>query len=72
MKLYTKNICPKCILVKGTIERKGLDVEILNTDHNEEAKQVLIDNGIMAVPVLEVDGELIVDVAKQLELLEDL
>ena len=72
MKLYTKTICPKCILVKGTIERKGLDVEILNTDHNEEAKQVLIDNGIMAVPVLEVDGELIIDVAKQMELLEDL
>lgn len=72
MKLYTKTICPKCLWVKDTIKRKGLDVEILNTDHNEEAKQVLIDNGIMAVPVLEVDGELIVDVAKQMELLEDL
>lgn len=61
MKLYTKTICPKCIGVKSKIEEEGISVEIVNIDHDATAKQKLLDNGIMAVPVLEVDGELITD-----------
>jgi glutaredoxin-like protein NrdH len=61
MKLYTKTVCPKCMWIKSEIQRSGADAEIVNVDHDEAAKERLIAAGIMAVPVLEVDGRLIVD-----------
>ena len=61
MKLYTKTICPKCIGVKAKIEEENLSVELINIDHDAAAKQKLMDHNIMAVPVLEVNSNLITD-----------
>lgn len=61
MKLYTRTVCPKCIGVKAIIEEEEVSVELINIDHDEAAKQILIDNNIMGVPVLEVNGQLITD-----------
>jgi glutaredoxin-like protein NrdH len=61
MKLYTKTVCPKCMWIKSEIQRSGADAEIVNVDHDEAARERLIEAGVMAVPVLEVDGRLIVD-----------
>ena len=57
MKLYTKTICPKCLWVKSELEAANLQVEVVNIDHDERAKQIVVDAGFMAVPVLEVNGE---------------
>ncbi|MFC7686066.1 glutaredoxin family protein [Ureibacillus sp. GCM10028918] len=62
MKLYTKTICPKCMWVKSELQRAGLEVEVVNIDENEQAKQTIIDAGFFTVPVLEFDGQLIGDV----------
>lgn len=62
IKLYTKVQCPKCTPVKMLIKSVGLDVEILNTDVDNVAKEVLIEQGIMGLPVLEVDGTFITNV----------
>lgn len=61
MKLYTKTVCPKCIGVKSKIEEEEATVELINIDHDEVAKQKLIDQNILTVPVLEVNGQLITD-----------
>ena len=61
MKLYTKTVCPKCIGVKAIIEEEKVSVELINIDHDEAAKQKLIDQNILTVPVLEVNGQLISD-----------
>ncbi|UZN00624.1 glutaredoxin [Lysinibacillus sp. MHQ-1] len=45
MKLYTKTICPKCLWVKSELQRAGLEAEIVNIDHDEQAKQTIIDAG---------------------------
>ena len=42
MKLYTKTICPKCLWVKSELQRAGLEVEIINIEQNEQAKQTII------------------------------
>ena len=39
MKLYTKTICPKCLLVKSELQRAGLEADIINIDEDEQAKQ---------------------------------
>ncbi|ACA39435.1 glutaredoxin [Lysinibacillus sphaericus CBAM5] len=62
MKLYTKTICPKCLWVKSELQRAGLEAEIVNIDHDEQAKQTIIDAGFLSVPVLEVDETFIGDV----------
>jgi len=45
MKLYTKTICPKCLWVKSELQRVGIEAEIVNIDHDEKAKQTIIDAG---------------------------
>lgn len=63
MKLYTKTICPKCLWVKSELMQAGFDsVEMINIDHNEQAKEKIMNAGFMSVPILEVEGELIHDV----------
>ena len=62
MKLYTKTICPKCMWVKSELQRAGLEVEVVNIDVDELAKQTIVDAGFLTVPVLEFEGQLIGDV----------
>ncbi len=72
MKLYTKTICPKCLWVKSELQRAGLEAEIVNIDHDEQAKQTIIDAGFLSVPVLEMNETFIGDVQEivsQIELI---
>lgn len=72
MKLYTKTVCPKCMWIKSEIQRCNLEVELVNIDHDEEARERLIEAGIRGVPVLEVDGNLILDPEEMLKQMEQL
>lgn len=72
MKLYTKTICPKCLWVKSELQQAGLEVEVINIDHDEQAKETILNAGFLTVPVLEVDGQFIGDVKEivsQIELI---
>lgn len=66
MKLYTKTVCPKCMLMKFELNKAGFegDYKIINIDQDEQAKDKLIEAGILSVPVLEINGELIHDIAE--------
>lgn len=57
MKLYTKTVCPKCMLIKNVLDAAGVEYEAINTDTDAEAKQEVIDQGFMSVPILLVNGE---------------
>lgn len=61
VKLYTKNVCPKCMLIKTVMDAAGVKYETVNIDLDDVAKAIVVDAGFMAVPILEVDGELIGD-----------
>ena len=63
MKLYTKKVCPKCMLVKSELTVAGLvdQVETINIDNDETAKEKIMNAGFMSVPILEIDGELLHD-----------
>lgn len=63
MKLYTKTVCPKCLLIKSELNVAGLEgqYEMINIDHDHEAKEKIINAGFMTVPILEVGGKLIHD-----------
>lgn len=70
MKLYTKTVCPKCMWIKSEIARSELAIEIINIDHDEAAREKLIENGVMSLPVMEANGVFILDtndMVKQME-----
>ncbi len=70
MKLYTKTICPKCLWVKSELQNAGIQADIINIDHDEQAKQKIIEAGFFSVPVLELDGKWISDVKEMLSQIE--
>ncbi|MCI3921136.1 glutaredoxin [Paenibacillus sp. TRM 82003] len=70
MKLYTKTVCPKCMWIKSEMQRSNIEAEIINIDHNEEARDRLLEAGVMSVPVLEVNGTFIFDTNEMIKLLE--
>lgn len=61
MKLYTKTICPKCMLVKTLLDEAGVEYEVINIEENALALEKLKDKGFMAVPIVEYDGEFYAD-----------
>ena len=61
MKLYTKTICPKCLWVKSELDAANLEVEVINIDQDENAKQKVIDAGFLSVPLFEINGEFIAE-----------
>ena len=70
MKLYTKTICPKCLWVKSELQNAGLEADIINIDHDEQARQKIMEAGVLGVPVLEVDGTFIGDVKEIISQIE--
>lgn len=63
MKLYTQTVCPKCMLVKFSLENAGVldKLEIVNLDDHPEARDFLKSNpksaNLTGLPILEFDGE---------------
>lgn len=67
MKLYTATVCPKCMLVKFSLENAGVldKVEIINLDENPDIREQLKTNekskNYTSLPILEHNGEFIVE-----------
>lgn len=70
MKLYTKTVCPKCMWVKSELQQARIDFDMINIDEDEEAKNLLISQGILSVPVIEVNGKWVSDVQEILSEIE--
>lgn len=45
------------MLVKNQLDQKEVEYDVVNIDENTEARDMLIDLGIMAAPVLKVEGD---------------
>lgn len=74
MKLYTKTVCPKCMLIKSELSVAGLEgqFETINIDHDDSAKEKIVNAGFMTVPILEVGGKLIHDFSEMNEYINKL
>lgn len=59
MKIYTQTVCPKCSLVKFTLENAGVidKVEFVNLDEHPEVREWLKTNeetkNLQSLPILE-------------------
>lgn len=73
VKVYSTDTCPWCMRAKDFLKENKIEFEDINVAQDQEAAQHMIEkSGQMGVPVIEVDGEMVIgfDVNKLKELLK--
>ncbi|MBU3940762.1 MAG: glutaredoxin family protein [Nanoarchaeota archaeon] len=70
--LYSTQSCSYCVMLKNFLEEHKIEFEYIDVGENQaKAKEMVEKSGQMGVPVIEIDGEIIVgfDKARISELL---
>ena len=59
--VYSTATCPYCVMAKNWLKDKKVEYEDVNVGLNQEkAREMIQKSGQMGVPVLDIDGEVIV------------
>ncbi|MBU1045730.1 glutathione S-transferase N-terminal domain-containing protein [Patescibacteria group bacterium] len=72
VKIYSSPSCPYCEILEQFLYEKGVKFEVIDVTDNENAQNYIFEKtGKMAVPVIEIDDEIVVgfDKKKIMELL---
>jgi len=72
VKVYSTPTCPYCTQVKEFLKEKSIEFEEIDVAADPKAAQEMIDkSGQMGVPVVDIDGEMIIgfNKPKMMELL---
>jgi len=65
-KIYSTPTCVYCKTLKGYLKKNGVEFEDIDISKDEQQLQKMIkDSGQMTVPVVDIDGEIIVGFDKQ-------
>lgn len=66
VKVYSTPTCPWCHKAKEYLEENNIEFEDINVAEDQEAAKEMMDkSGQMGVPVLDVNGEIIVGFDKE-------
>ncbi|MDP2909702.1 MAG: glutaredoxin domain-containing protein [bacterium] len=61
IKVYSTPTCPYCVTLKNFLKENNIQFEDIDVSQNEAAAKDMIDrSGQMGVPVVDIDGEMIV------------
>lgn len=61
IKVYSTPTCPYCVTLKSFLKEKNLEFEDIDVSTDQTAAQEMIEkSGQMGVPVIEIDGQIIV------------
>ena len=60
VKVFTTKTWPHCVTVKEYLSQKGVSYEEVDLSKDMPARKELMQQGIMAVPVVKIDQEYIV------------
>jgi glutaredoxin-like YruB-family protein len=64
--IYSTETCPYCILVKDYLKQKGIQAEEIDVSQDEEKAHEMIEkSGQQGVPVVDIEGKIIVGFDKQ-------
>ncbi len=62
VKIYSLSTWPTCKKAKRFLEKNGIPYENLDVGENEEAREEMVKkSGQLGVPVIEVDGEILLE-----------
>ena len=66
IKIYSTSWCPSCVKAKKYLNMKGIEFEEINVaDKHEDRNEVQKVSGQRTVPVIDIDGEIIVGFDKK-------
>ncbi len=66
VKVYSTQSCPYCVHAKDFLKERGVEFEDIDVSADREKAQEMIDkSGQMGVPVLDINGEIIVGFDKE-------
>jgi glutaredoxin-like YruB-family protein len=66
VKIYSTTTCPFCIRAKQFLKENHIDFEDIDVANNQTAAEEMIQkSGQMGVPVLDIEGEIIVGFDKE-------
>jgi glutaredoxin 3 len=61
VKVYSTSTCSYCVMAKEFLKKNNIQFENIDVGINRQASQEMMDkSGQMGVPVLDIDGEIIV------------
>ncbi len=61
IKVYSTPTCPYCVTLKNFLKENNFEFEDIDVSQDEAAAKEMIDkSGQMGVPVIDIDGEMIV------------
>jgi len=64
--VYSTQVCPWCVRVKDYLKQKGIEfIEYDVGADQEKAQEMIQKSGQMGVPVLDIDGVIIIGFDKQ-------
>lgn len=66
VRIYTTPTCPYCAMAKDFLKQNKIKYEEIDVSENEDAANEMIEkSGQMGVPVIEIDGDIIVGFDKE-------
>ncbi|MBU3911324.1 MAG: glutathione S-transferase N-terminal domain-containing protein [Candidatus Omnitrophica bacterium] len=66
VKIYSTSTCPYCTMAKDFLKNNNIVFEDVNVGTDQAAAKEMVDkSGQMSVPVLDIDGEVIVGFDKE-------
>jgi glutaredoxin 3 len=66
IKIYSTPTCPWCKKTKAYLEEKGFQYQNIDVSNDEAMQKEMIDkSGQMGVPVIDIDGKIIVGFDKE-------
>jgi glutaredoxin-like YruB-family protein len=66
VKIYTTSMCPYCIMVKDFLKEHNINFTEINVGlDREKAEEMIKKSGQIGVPVIEIDGKIIVGFDKK-------
>ena len=60
IKIYTTPTCPWCKKIKALLNEKGVSYKEIDVSDQDAAKEMVEKTGQMTVPVIDIDGDVIV------------
>lgn len=61
IKVYSTSACPQCHALKDFLKEKGIEFEDIDVSADQEkAREMVEKSGQMGVPVIEINGKIIV------------
>ncbi len=61
VKVYSTSICPYCVALKEFLKERHIEFEEIDVSEDETAQKEMIEkSGQMGVPVVEIDGKMVV------------